>query len=168
MTGAGRGATEAGIRLPDRFVDLLDGSRLEDKEGATLIVTSVDEDGWPHVAMLSVGELLACSPSVLRLALHASSGTTANLARTGRATLLWVDGGTAFTLRLDLSALGPLTIGGLDLCCFEGRALHVREHRVPYAELVSGVRFRLKEPESTMVRWRETLSRLRSLEAGAD
>ena len=39
----------------------------------------------------------------------------------------------------------------------------VTEHRAKYAEVLSGVTFRLYEPERVLARWREQIAMLRAL-----
>jgi hypothetical protein len=148
-------------RLPPNVARLLEGAELPAKVGETLVLSSVGEDGWPRLALLSVGEVLAISSTEIRLALHAGSGTSANLERGGRATLLCVGDGAAYTIRLDARPLGHATIDGLELACFSGRVAEVREHRAAYAELERGIRFPLNDPAATLERWERTVSLLR-------
>ena len=67
--------------------------------GLTILVLSELEAGWPHLAMVSVGELVVAADGRLALALWPTSTCAANLARTGRATLAVVTDGLAFSLR---------------------------------------------------------------------
>ena len=67
--------------------------------GLTVLVLSELEAGWPHLAMVSVGELIVAADGRLALALWPTSTCAANLARTGRATLAMVTDGVAFSLR---------------------------------------------------------------------
>lgn len=123
--------------------------------GPAYPLTTVDADGWPHVALLSAGELLVRDPGTLRLALHAGSGTTASLRAGGRGTLLAVLGDAALTVRLQATALGDLDVAGLALAAFEARVVEVREHRAPYARLRTGITFELTDPD-VPERWRAT------------
>jgi hypothetical protein len=65
-----------------------------------LQLCSVDEDGFPHVALLGAWEVVAWDGATVRLAVGARSGTAANLRRTGRATLVVVDGHGAHYVKL--------------------------------------------------------------------
>ncbi|MCY4087836.1 MAG: hypothetical protein OXG37_13380 [Actinomycetia bacterium] len=49
------------------------------KEEVTALLGTTNDDGWPHVAMMSVGELAAVDPHRPRAALWRSSTATANL-----------------------------------------------------------------------------------------
>jgi hypothetical protein len=45
--------------------------------------------------------------------------------------------------------------------------IEAREHRVPYAQVVSGVRFTLRDRDATLERWRRQVDALRSLDPPA-
>jgi len=59
-----------GSTLPADLAAALDGSRLADQVGDTYLLLTMSEAGWPHVAMLSAGEVLAVDDAELRLALR--------------------------------------------------------------------------------------------------
>lgn len=148
--------------LPSMVVERLSGDALD--EGEALCLSVAGTDGWPHLALLSAGEVLAVSPTELRLALHAGSGTTAGLEASGRALLLVAHDGAAVAARLTARPLGTAEIAGVDLARFAATVEDVALHRAPYAHFESGPRFRLTERDATLARWRETLA---SLEAAA-
>lgn len=56
-----------------------------------LQLCTVDDRGFPHVALLGAWEVLAWDAYTLRLAVGGCSTTAANMRRTGQATLLVVD-----------------------------------------------------------------------------
>ena len=165
MTPAPARARETTDALPDAIVRMLDGSNLERGEGETFCLVTTGRDGWPHVALLSVGEVVAVAPRELRLALHAGSGSTAALEASERGTLLVVHDGAALTVRLRTGLLGRPVVAGVALACFRAGVEEVVTHRAGYAELETGPRFRLVERETTLARWRQTVAAL--LEAGA-
>lgn len=154
-----------GSNLPHPLVELLDGTGLPSREGATFLLVTVGETGWPHVALLSVGEVLAVSPQELRLALWSSSRTTTNLTRTGQGSMALVHGGAAYRLQLAARRAGEIDVAGQSLACFTADVVDVIEDAVGYAELVSGVTFRLREPGEVLARWAETIAKLRHLPA---
>lgn len=80
-----------GAALPAGLSRRLGGGGLASHASLAIPIVTVDEEGWPHVALLSYSEVVAVSPSTLRLAIGASSVTAANLRRTGRVTLAVVD-----------------------------------------------------------------------------
>ena len=80
-----------GDALPSGLSQRLGGGGLARHASLAIPIVTVDEEGWPHVALLSYSEVAAVAPSSLRLAIGASSATAANLRRTGRVTLVVVD-----------------------------------------------------------------------------
>jgi hypothetical protein len=146
-------------RLPDGLVRLLGGDELEARVGLTIELLTVDPDGWPGVALLSAGEVLALDRSTVRLALWPDSRTTANLARTGQGLLTLVDDGAAFGIRLET---GPLADLPGPLAAFHGHVATVRRDEVGYARLTSGITFELPDPPQVVARWRATIAALRS------
>lgn len=152
-----------GARIPDALIPLLDGQGLASKEGETFLLITAAETGWPHVALLSVGEVLACSPQELRLALWGTSRTTANLTRSGQAVLFLVHGRGAYILQLAARRLQDIEVDGRTLACFSARVVNVEEHVSDYADMTSGLRFRLHQREPVLDRWARTLQALRGV-----
>jgi len=89
-----------GRALPAVLQPLFDGQNLHSKVGETFLLLTTDTDGWPHMAMLSVGELLARDEHTLEAALWLHSTATRNLERTGRGVLAIVADGAGFYVRL--------------------------------------------------------------------
>lgn len=155
-------ARSLGDAIPDPIRPLFDAADLAAREGLTFLLMTTTVDGWPHLAMLSVGEVLAVSQRELRLALWPNSTATANLSLAGRATLSLVHDGAGYSLRcsarreaaLQLADDGPLA----------SFSLHVEEafeDRAPYAELTTGVRYRLRDRDPVLARWHRTIAALR-------
>lgn len=132
-----------------------------------MVLAVAAPDGSPSVALLSRGEVLAQTETTLRLALHASSGTAANLARTGTATLLRVERGVVETLALRAAPLGAATLDGTELALFEATVTAAREHAVPYATVTSGITFALHDDGAVRRRWERTQALLRAAGAPA-
>ena len=147
--------------LPDPLRSLLDGQHLERKEGETFILLTVGEEGWPRVALLSVGEVLAISPQEVRLALWPKSTTTENLRRMGVATLMAIHEGTAYYIELSASAMPDGARAPGSQARFVARVRRVLSDVVGYAELTSGVRFRLRSRPEVLEHWRQTVAALR-------
>lgn len=151
-----------GNQLPENLQRMLDGSHLAEREGLTFLLLTSDEPGWPQVAMLSVGEILGVRPSTLRLALWLHSSTVKNLSRAGRATLVMVEGGNGYYIRLHARRGDDLDLGAEGrLAYFELDIRDVQEDSTDYASLTSGVTFRLKSPEQVVPRWQLTVDALR-------
>ena len=133
----------------------------ERQVGLTILVLSELEAGWPHLAMVSVGELVLAPDGRLALALWPTSTCAANLARTGRATLAVVADGRAFSLRCQVDDELPIDAGeGPAMRAFVLRVTAAGDDAAPYADLLSGVTFRLHDPEATLARWGRTRAAL--------
>ncbi len=145
---------------------MLDGRDLTAKEGETFLLVTVDPEGWPHVALLSVGELLAVSAREIRLATWHGSGTTANLEATGRGLLAAVIGGVAYDVRLAFRRETDIRTETSALAHFSAEVLEAATDTVSYAELTSGVRFRLRESERVLASWASTIEALRDAARG--
>jgi hypothetical protein len=149
---------------PAAIVAWLDGRNLEDKVGTAIGIYTADADGWPRPAQLSPGEVLLAPDGEVRLAVWAKSKTSENLRRDGRVVLMLAAGGSLHELRFEVTETPR---SGPSLATFSGRMVIAREHRVPYAEVVSGVRFTLRDPDTTLERWRRQVDTLRSLDVPA-
>jgi hypothetical protein len=73
--------------MPDEILDFLNGKDLDRKLSQAVRLSTISEEGWPHAAMLSVGEMLALDASEVAMLLYEGSNTSRNLARDGRLTL---------------------------------------------------------------------------------
>jgi hypothetical protein len=147
--------------LPESARLLLDGSELRGRAGQTFLLLTTDQAGWPHMAMLSVGEVVAIDARTLRAAVWLHSSTSNNLTRDGRGVLSFVVDGRAYTVRLTatrVADLDPGSDGQLAQFIFEVR--DVREDTADYAQLISGVTFRLNEPDRVIPRWERTVAAL--------
>jgi hypothetical protein len=147
--------------MPHGIVEFLNGKDFERKACQALHLATVDQDGWPHGAMLSAGEMLALDSSEVAMLLYQSSNTSRNLARDGRLTLtLPLDHGLC-EMRLRATAKKQ-----------EGRHRYftavvedIRQHRSHYADVVSGVTFRLHDPTAVLARWSRQIEMLRGLKS---
>jgi hypothetical protein len=148
--------------IPPVLRTLLDREDLAAAEGFTMLLVTVTRDGWPHTAMLSVGEVVARDDASLGFALWPGSTATRNLTPTGRGTLGAVVDGVSYAVRLDFARAGEIeTALAGRLARFTARVSGASADEAPYAVLESGVRFRLKEPESVLARWGELRAALR-------
>lgn len=145
---------------PAELVRVLDGRDLARRVGETFELLTVSEDGWPNAALLSVGEVLAVSGTELRLALWRGTRTAESLAREGRATLTCVLPPAAYAVRL--AGVTPLACPDESLAFFACRVEAVEVDTVGYAELTSGIRFRLGDEAAVVERWQRTIEALRA------
>ena len=135
--------------VPPALVELLNAEPRA--EGTAILVLTVREDGFPHQAMVSIGELAALDSGRLALALWPDSTTAANLKRTNALTLAVVIGATSYSIRA--TAQQREDVGRL--AGFELTVVGANADEAPYATLTSGVRFRLNDPDEVLARWRE-------------
>jgi hypothetical protein len=154
-----------GDSLPDTVLSLLDGERLADSEGLTLLLVSLAPDGWPHIAMLSAGEVLATRPREVRLALWPGTSTSDNLERRAQGVLMVVAGGASYYARLAAHRGTDLLIPAGRRAFFVASVEEVLQDIVGYAEITSGIGFRLKQPEKVVPLWEETVAAMRSAAA---
>lgn len=157
MSGSGNRVTAR--VLPRELVALLDGRDLDSKVGLTVQLMTVDADGWPRVALLSVGELVALGPRGLRMALWSSSKTTENLTRSGIGTLAMVYEGSAHSVTIEAVRAADLA-GSTPLAVFDARVQEHRSDRVSYAVLTHGIGFDLEDADASLARWRTTVDSL--------
>ncbi|MFC7660182.1 hypothetical protein ACFQV8_32695 [Pseudonocardia benzenivorans] len=87
-------------RLPAPFAREL---AADDNEGFTIALLTVADGGWPHQALISVGEIVAFDDVRLRLATWPASTATRNLLATGRATLVAVVDAEVFAVRVEVA-----------------------------------------------------------------
>jgi hypothetical protein len=149
-------------RLSDPLLALLDGSDLDAKIGTTILFVAAEPGGWPRIATLSVGELLAVSPEEVLITLYRSSRTTQAAAATGRATLMAVEGNGLVKIEVVLESIDVDSPGRT---VFRATVVTVQHDEVPYARVTHGVEFELVEGTRAVERWRLQLDELRA--AGA-
>jgi len=159
---SGEVTTSVGDQLPDAVRHLLDGAKLAEREGLTFLLLTNDEDNWPQVAMLSVGEIVAVDARVLHAGLWLHSSTAKNLTRTARATLVLVANGNGYYVRVSARRGPDLDVGAEGrLAYFVMTVVDVQEDSADYAKLTSGVTFKLVDPSSVVPRWHATVDALK-------
>jgi hypothetical protein len=149
--------------LSAELIALLDGTNLDGKVGETILLLTMSDQGWPHLAMLSAGEVLAVSGRDLRLALWPNTESGANLKRDGKATLVMVLGGAGHYVEVEADAPFDLVFedGPLDL--FNCRIRSILADKVDYAVLTTGITFELPDQAGILARWRRTVSAMQTL-----
>jgi hypothetical protein len=133
---------------------------LETTDAFTMLVIT-DDGSWPHVAMVSCGEVVYGGARELGVALWPESTACRNLTDRGKAAVAFVLEGIAYTLRVRAVRLADLSpAAGPSLACFRAIVEGVTGDRPPYAVLETGVRFALVDPVATIPRWRAARSAL--------
>jgi hypothetical protein len=150
-----------GSALPADLAEALDGRRLAERVGDTYLLLTTSEEGWPHVAMLSAGEVLAADEGTLRLGLWPESRSTGNLRRSGQAVLVAVRPPATYHVRLRAGDLGDVAIGDRSLAVFKAAIEDVLEDVVGYARVTEAIRFELDDPPRVLARWEAAIAALR-------
>lgn len=154
--------------IPHSIKTFCNGQDLRSKQTEAIRISTVDEDGWPHAAMLSVGEVLAMDDVTFRIALWPDSSTTRNVVRDGRLTLTFPCDGGLYEFRLQAKAIADQQTK-YHLKFFEASILQAKKHFARYAEVIRGVTFKIhpEEVERVLQRWEEQIAALRSCEKKA-
>ena len=84
-------STAIGAALPDLLLSRLDAQRPGEPSDTAVLLSTSDEHGFPHPALLSYAEIDSRGPSMLDIGVYAASVTATNLRRDGRVTLSFVD-----------------------------------------------------------------------------
>lgn len=142
--------------LPPTWINQFDGANLEKKLHVSAVLATVDDEGWPHLAYLSVGEVLAHDARQISLLLWSASRSTANLLRAGRGVLFAEADGAVWETKLVVQPRADIT----ELTVFDAQLTDIRRHAAPYAVVTGLVGFRLQDPVATLDRWRRQIDRM--------
>jgi hypothetical protein len=145
------------MELPSAWVSQFNGLDLDAKLHVAAVLGTVDDAGWPHLAYLSAGEVLAHGTQRLSLVLWPSSRSTANLRRVGHGVLHAAADGAVWETRL----VAQVRADADGLVVFDAEVTGVHRHAAPYAEVTGLVGFRLHDSASTLDRWRRQIERMR-------
>ncbi|OAB38797.1 hypothetical protein PMSD_07265 [Paenibacillus macquariensis subsp. defensor] len=143
-------------QLPPPLFEFFNGKNVSDKQHEAILLLSIDEEQWPHVAMISVGEIVAINESELRLSLWPNTVTSTNLNRTGQATIVVFLEGVAYYIKLSVQEQF-ISDAKHERQGFVATVASVRADVATYADIISGVRIQLKDPEPVIQRWTETI-----------
>lgn len=144
--------------LPASLLAQFDGNNLGDKLGVSAVLATVAEDGWPHLAYLSAGEVLI-DGGKLKVRLWPGSGSAANLRRDGHVALHAAADGAALEVRLAIVG----RVDTPDYLIVEMTVVEAISHRAPYAEVGGMIGFTLHHEAKTLSNWEAQIAHLRSL-----
>jgi pyridoxamine 5'-phosphate oxidase-like protein len=156
-----------GDALPDALLPLLNGRDLPGRMGKALLIATTDARGWPHLALLSYGEVVAVDRRRIRLATYRESRTSGNLRRDGKLTLCLVEAGMAYYIKAQARIQRDPMAEHAHLTCFEAVVEAIledqaREDLEPGAGVTSGITFRSGRPCEEVLRgWQAMLDGLR-------
>ncbi len=129
-------ARSLGGALPSALVERFSQSDLSSLLGRALPLVTVDVDGRPHPMLCSYLELRAVSPTLLRVAIAARSGSARNLEDRSFATLLVIEPGQTIYVKCRASG-APLVMG--ELARFELTVEDVSEDAAAEWEAGAGI-----------------------------
>ena len=139
--------------IPEALMTLLSGENLKDKQREAFLLQTVNEDGWPHSAMISVGEVIAADPYTFRLMLWPNTMTTINLMRSKKAQLVIIYEGLVYYIKLQVKHHSAVHS---DVHIGERFSAHIHALKIDqakYAEIETGVQVRLHNPDRVIDRW---------------
>ncbi|KKI55811.1 pyridoxamine 5'-phosphate oxidase family protein [Staphylococcus pasteuri] len=148
------------MKLSNEVVELLNGKQLNEKQDLAMMLQSVTEDGYPHTAMVSVGEVVAVNSEQLRIALWPDTKTTNSLIKLKKASLVIVHNHKVNYIELDVNFMAQIQIDSFERACFEANVKSFKEDVAKYADIDTGITITLKDPEDVLQRWRTTIDRL--------
>ena len=156
-----------GDELPDDLYQRLLGNNLEQNAEKVILLATVDEGGWPHLAMLSYFEVIAKDQRNLRLATYTNSRTTRNMRANGKATISIIDERTVYYVKGNIEEITREME-----CAPQNSKLHFRVEKVladaaneefePGAYVASGVTYKSPGRTQQLQTAREILSELLS------
>ncbi|GLR10972.1 pyridoxamine 5-phosphate oxidase [Mixta theicola] len=150
------------VELPEAVFSRLRGDIKPQAVNEAVRLSTVDADGWPHAAQLSLGEVFAVDRQTLRVALWPHSHTTENLRRDGRLSVAMAYDRGIIEMRGRAIQIAENETD-LNLAVFEIDIGNIQLHRSDYADVATGVTFKLHEPEKVEARWQHQRHALSSL-----
>src|SRR5579883_3392673 len=88
-----------GNQLPAELRETLSGRDLASKWSQTIPLVTIDDNGFPHFAILSYGEIIATGESEVRIGLYPNSSTTRNIRARPHIAMLMVEGDSIYYLK---------------------------------------------------------------------
>ncbi len=156
---------DLGSALPEDLLARLNGGDLESKATKVIQLFTVDEGGFPHAALLSYFEVVAKDARHIRCATCATSTTSANLRRSGRATFVVIDERVAYYVKAQASEIAAAMRATDWNAAFDCRVEHVlgdevNEEHEPGAYVASGVTYHNPHRAAELERARAVLAEL--------
>lgn len=148
------------MKLTDDLQDLLNGKQLAQKQHIAMILQSITSEGYPHSAMVSVGEVIALDSEHLRIALWPQTQTSISLAEKRKSNLIIIYNNMVSYLELDITLLPSLDNEVYERTRFETTIKSIRQDVAKYADITSGITVEMHEPEQVLNRWNIILQEL--------
>ncbi|MFP5163948.1 pyridoxamine 5'-phosphate oxidase family protein [Staphylococcus equorum] len=151
------------MKIPEQIKSLLDGKYLDEKKDIAMMLQSITNEGYPHTAMVSVGEVVATDSEHIRIALWPNTQTANSLSEIGKASLVIVYNKKVFYFELDTKLLPPISNEKFSRMRFDAFTKNIKEDRAKYADITSGITVEMHESEEVLKRWKITIRELLSV-----
>ncbi|WP_436945759.1 pyridoxamine 5'-phosphate oxidase family protein [Staphylococcus xylosus] len=148
------------MKLTDDLKDLLNGKQLAQKQHIAMVLQSITSEGYPHSAMVSVGEVIALDSEHLRIALWPQTQTSISLAEKRKSNLIIIYNNMVSYLELDITLLPSLDNEVYERTRFEATIKSIKQDIAKYADITSGITVEMHEPEQVLNRWNIILQEL--------
>ena len=146
-----------GAKLPDRLFEILKGEDITPHLGKVVLLVTVDSQGFPHPAMLSLGEVAAKDKENIRLATYKGSTTSKNLRERGKVAMVFAEEGMTYYVKGEVTQLEEALPDLPSLSSFNLKVAQVIEDTEPQAPIISGIRFQLPEGQDLAAEARKVL-----------
>jgi hypothetical protein len=130
-----------GNELTDALLKRLSGATIASHEGKIIPVFTIDEEGWPHPALLSYYEVVAKNASSLDMAIWKDSSTANNLRRTAKISLMIADHGVNFYIKGSVKELEREMTGAPQVSRFQIVVQQLLEDQEPNAQITSAMTY---------------------------
>jgi len=139
-------AKSLGSKLPENLAMRLYQPDEDKARQRVILVTTVDQDGWPRHLMLSYYEVVAKDQSHMLLLTYADSKSTKNLLRTGMASLLFLDEEMSYFVRVKCRQADKMIEEAPNEVLFNAEVIDVLEDKYPTTKITSGIKFTGLDP----------------------
>ena len=130
-----------GKELTEALRQRLSGAPVASHEGKIIPIITLDENGWPHPALLSYYEVVTKNTSTLDMAIWKDSSTANNLRRTGKISLMVTDDGVNFYIKGAVRELEKEMTGAPQVSRFRITVAQLLEDQEPNAHITSGMTY---------------------------
>ena len=160
-------STRVGEALPDDLFDALSGRDLAGVADRVVVVSTVDDRGIPHPALLSYFEVVAVDRRTIRLATYAESRTTRHARRDGQLTLVFVEAEFVYYVKGAARVLAESMRATPYNAKLEVQVLEVLRDapdpvREPGAHIASGIRYVNPQRAAELERAERVIAELRA------
>jgi hypothetical protein len=138
-----------GNELTEALFDRLSGAAVAAHEGKIIPIVTLDEEGWPHPALLSYYEIVAKSLARLEIAIWKDSSTANNLRQVPKIALMITDHGVNFYIKGTVTELENAMNGAPQVSRFQISVRQLLEDQEANALITSGMTYtRAKQRDS--------------------